>query len=162
MQATMLKKCRAGVFQGCFVKWQQTCDNHQWRVFAKMCPRLAATHHEIPNFVKDMLGIQARKGCVQANKMPEEVQAAVEAVIMQRLSLSEEAPCVLYSYIALCTCTYICTCSVFVLWLRSHAQSYLQYIHTYIHSRTFLAQPEIKYLHTYTLSRSLSKTSKTR
>ena len=57
-EAHMLKTSRRqGQYQGCFVKWEKHRQEHQWDLLVKAAPNITKKAAEVPNALRDSLGI---------------------------------------------------------------------------------------------------------
>lgn len=58
------KHGKDGYFQGAGSKskWPAACEKYQWKLVAELCPKVAETCDETPNWLRERLEIQGRKG----------------------------------------------------------------------------------------------------
>lgn len=107
MQSTML-----GYFKGCLSdsKWGKIREKFQWTAICSNAPRIAKKMKEVPNTLRQVLGLSAVKGphIRIATKMlvsiPPELESVVEEMVVERINLGEEVQMVFVkNAILLCT-----------------------------------------------------------
>ena len=61
-EAHMLKNYRkCGQYQGCFCKWQPRREKQKWDLLVEIAPNLSKKICEVPNHVRDVLGIEVSR-----------------------------------------------------------------------------------------------------
>lgn len=96
----MLQKSRnLGQYQGCFGKshWGHKRVAHKWDLFCEIAPKQAKIYSEIPNHVRQLLGVPTLKHSNSKfkeadgnHKVPYPLLEAMESILMQRVHLGEE------------------------------------------------------------------------
>ena len=90
---------RAGAYQGCFssTHWGGRRVAHKWDLLIKHAPKIAKRYAEVPNNLREVLNIEKHKWTGSKFKrddglhsVPEPLAAALEKLIMDRLSVGEE------------------------------------------------------------------------
>ena len=92
-------KRNQGQYQGCFSKthWGGKRVLHHWDEFCDIAPKQAKLYSELPNHVRALLGIEARKHSNSkfkesdgSRKIPMPLLLAMENILMERIHLGEE------------------------------------------------------------------------
>ena len=59
--------------------WFERCDNGKWELFVDTCPRTAKKCEELPNWARNLLGVDDKKGRTDHSRaIPHVVSQAVE------------------------------------------------------------------------------------
>lgn len=90
----------AGQFQGCFSKskWGGQRESQKWDLFCEVAPELAKKCQEVPNHMRQLLGIDTLKHqgskfgskLDETHQIPVPLMNALEETLMERMQLGEE------------------------------------------------------------------------
>ena len=100
-ERTLLRQGKhQGLYRGCFSEthWKSKRREHKWDLFAQYAPKLAKIHSEVPNSLRDILGIEVRKHTLGkfsqseggSHQCPEPLATALETLLLERIALGEE------------------------------------------------------------------------
>lgn len=94
----MLKNLkRKECYQGCFAKWQKQRETYSWDAFVTVAPSMAKQCTEIPNSLRDLLKITAKKWNGSKFKkedglhsIPDPLALAIESMLVDAMCTGQE------------------------------------------------------------------------
>ena len=88
---------RAGCYQGCFAKWKRQRTDQKWDLLVQHAPKIARERAEVPNNLRNVLGIQTTKWTGSHHKssdglhvVPDVLARALDCLVLERLDAGEE------------------------------------------------------------------------
>ena len=87
-----MKRQRVGSFQGCFAesKWGGARKRDKWDLLMGTAPNIAKRYDELPNWIRQALGVQTKKGKAEDAGLPPRIAEVVEAVLIEHIEAGEE------------------------------------------------------------------------